>query len=127
MKSWRLPNKEELMTLIGNYSKIGLRAEGYWSSITDADAPSYAWAVLFSSGYVGLSGKYGCKYVRCVRSGQSQRFDNLIVSQEFLNLVDKERWDLVENRFIRLGDCWLDRLTGLEWELEDRGPMEWEV
>ena len=72
---WRLPNKNELSSLI-NYEKSGapysyfpdMPSELFWSSSTFSDFTDYAWFVDFSSGGVDGYGKtYGNGYVRCVR------------------------------------------------------------
>ena len=71
---WRLPSKEELVSLAGysKLSEIGFKnvQSNYWSSTTIANDPGFAWGVNFSNGYVYGDGKYGSLYVRCVRDGQ---------------------------------------------------------
>ena len=71
---WRLPNKNELASLV-NYEKYNpasdfpdMPSEAFCSSSTyyqsDAD---YAWGVVFGYGYVGIVSKTDTSYVRCVR------------------------------------------------------------
>lgn len=71
---WRLPNKNELTSLV-NYAKYGpasdfpgMPSQYFWSSSTRAGNTSYAWSVYFSGGYVNTYGKAGTIYVRCVRN-----------------------------------------------------------
>lgn len=70
---WRLPNKNELASLI-NYKKYNpasdfpdMLSTGFWSSSTNVDYTSYAWLVYFYGGGVGYDYKTGNDYVRCVR------------------------------------------------------------
>ena len=74
---WRVPNIEELKTLIdkvkggdGNYIDADVFPENawlFWSSSPSADDSSYAWDVLFSGGYSDSSLKSYVTYVRLVR------------------------------------------------------------
>ena len=79
---WRLPNIEELKSLIDNsrtpaISEIfqNVNSSNYWSSTTDAVNPLDAWFVNFNYGlgnyglgnYVSKSNDF---YARCVRGGQ---------------------------------------------------------
>ncbi|MBP5435570.1 DUF1566 domain-containing protein [bacterium] len=71
---WRLPNKNELASLI-NYEKSGapysyfpdMPSYYFWSSSTLSDYPNPAWGVGFESGYVFYDYKSYSIYVRCVR------------------------------------------------------------
>ena len=64
---WRLPNIDELKTLIGNeQSKLG-DTRSFWSSSTQSDNTDGAWGVLFGNGHVGNYGKSSRHDVRCVR------------------------------------------------------------
>ena len=75
---WRLPNIEELFTLIVerkyNFAIdtifVNVISNDYWSSTTDVSDSSYAWNVGFLYGYDGLYGKSYFSFVRCVRGGQ---------------------------------------------------------
>jgi hypothetical protein len=78
---WRLPNVNELLSLIdrGRYNPAlpaGCPLAGstgisyYWSSTTYADDSSYAWIVYFYLGNISYSVKSNNYYVRCVRGGQ---------------------------------------------------------
>ena len=71
---WRLPNKNELASLV-NYEKSeapysyfpDMPSEYFWSSSTDVHDTN-AWGVDFNRGYViSSSGKTNYSYVRCVR------------------------------------------------------------
>ena len=73
-KTWRLPNKEELSSLVkkGNRPVIdttafpGTVADGYWSSTTYAPFTTLAWVVSFNDGSVYVDDKTNFYYVRCV-------------------------------------------------------------
>ena len=75
---WRLPNKEELRSVI-DYSRTNLsidndyfpntKSSWFWSSSSYAISSNYAWGVYFSYGYGSLSySRYSSLYVRLVRS-----------------------------------------------------------
>ena len=66
---WRLPTKNELVTMYDNKNTIGnFKNDCYWSSSTGSDNTDSAWYVVFSYGYVyGYSKANGNVYVRCVR------------------------------------------------------------
>jgi hypothetical protein len=73
---WRLPNIKELGSIVDR-SQSGLSIDTtafpgtpsspYWSSTTYVGNTSWAWSVLFSSGYVWSYDKSGSYDVRCVR------------------------------------------------------------
>jgi hypothetical protein len=77
---WRLPNRNELNSIIDYklYSPAidknffpGATASSYWSSTTYAYDSSVAWDVIFDYGNVyNGSNKSVSNYVRCVRGGQ---------------------------------------------------------
>jgi hypothetical protein len=83
---WRLPNVEELRSLVDYSEKIPSLPQGqpftnvqfdtygYYSSTTDAFDIYDAWIVGFTNGYVGLINKSNNNYVRAVRGGQSGSF-----------------------------------------------------
>ena len=72
---WRLPNKNELASLV-NYEKSGgpysyfpnMPSNFFWSSSTRSGYTDYAWFVNFLGGGVDSNGKSGTYYVRCVRN-----------------------------------------------------------
>ncbi|MBQ4437956.1 DUF1566 domain-containing protein, partial [bacterium] len=65
---WRLPTKNELVTMYDNKNTIGNFKSGYyWSSSTKSDSTDYAWYVGFNLGYVRYGSKTDDSYVRCVR------------------------------------------------------------
>jgi hypothetical protein len=76
---WRLPNKNELNSIIDyeiydpaidtNFFS-NVYASYYWSSTTYVSSSSSAWGVYFYDGYVDGGDKSGSNYVRCVRAGQ---------------------------------------------------------
>lgn len=70
---WRLPNKNELASLV-NYEKYGpasdfpdMPSQDFWSSSTLSGDPATAWGVDFSAGFVDRCYKSVSSYVRCVR------------------------------------------------------------
>ena len=72
---WRLPNKNELASLV-NYAKYNpasdfpdMPSNSFWSSSTDAGYTYYAFCVLFRDGavYSGDGFKSSNNYVRCER------------------------------------------------------------
>lgn len=73
---WRLPNKDELLTLI-DYSKSNpaikenafenITSNYYWSSVPNVALSEYAWYISFDTGLVGYSKKDTMQYTRCVR------------------------------------------------------------
>ena len=71
---WRLPNKNELASLI-NYEKSGLPysyfpdmpSNWFWSSSTYVGSTNGAWYVGFGNGFVTYYNKTHNDYVRCVR------------------------------------------------------------
>jgi hypothetical protein len=74
---WRLPNKNELLSLI-NYEKSDLPysyfpdtpTEWFWSSSTDVCYTNGAWIMNFIDGTAGDSAKNCYNSVRCVRNAE---------------------------------------------------------
>ncbi len=76
---WRLPNRNELQTLV-DYDAVdpamdtvrfpGAVSSGYWSSTTYIHNTDLAWCVYFSYGWVYCGNKSNSHYVRAVRGGQ---------------------------------------------------------
>ncbi len=76
---WRLPNKNELASLVEQRCydpAINSRffpntpSSWFWSSSPYANYPGYAWYVSFSNGYVDYHSKGYAGHVRLVRGGQ---------------------------------------------------------
>lgn len=76
---WRLPNKNELASLVERrcYNPAinaayfpNTPSSWFWSSSPSAHNPNYAWSVHFSYGDVFNSNKSNQLYVRLVRGGQ---------------------------------------------------------
>jgi hypothetical protein len=75
---WRLPNINELKTIInrGRYNPAIVSAfkhtssSDYWSSTTNEYDREGAWGAYFGNGNVYDDGKGNNGYVRCVRDGQ---------------------------------------------------------
>jgi len=66
LTDWRLPSKDELITMYNNKNSIGGFQDGeYWSSTEHST--NYAYAVHFSYGDVDSYYKTNSRYVRCVR------------------------------------------------------------
>lgn len=78
---WRVPNKNELESLeiidsfnpsIDAVAFPGTPTNDYfWTSTSYAPAPVYAWLVSFAYGEISATYKASARYVRLVRSGQS--------------------------------------------------------
>jgi hypothetical protein len=72
---WRLPNRQELMSLV-NYQRYSpasdfpeMPSEWFWSSSSHAYRTLFAWRVSFLSGIVTSGGKSVSYRARCVRGG----------------------------------------------------------
>ena len=76
---WRLPNRNELGSLVdlGTFSPalpagnpfLNFVASNYWSSTTVAIVPSFAWEVSFISGLDSFNNKLNVIFVTAVRGG----------------------------------------------------------
>ncbi len=74
---WRLPNKNELASIIDYTSydpaideiAFSVSSFEYWSSTTSVNDISYAWSAHFGSASVLDSQKSNYNFVRCVRNG----------------------------------------------------------
>lgn len=81
---WRLPNIEELKTLIDSGSQSpassfpGITSSEVWSSSSARNDAAIAWYVSFVDGEVNYTGKANTKYARCVRSALAQYCGNSI-------------------------------------------------
>jgi hypothetical protein len=82
--NWRLPNRNELQTLVDYFRYdpsidplLASKTESsvYWSSTTHAYYTDFAWLVHFSNGSIGHGDKSGTYFVRAVRSAQSGPID----------------------------------------------------
>jgi hypothetical protein len=101
---WRLPNIYELTTLLDNTkSSTPIIINGienissfyYWSSTTNASNSGYAWDVDFGYGNALLDYKTNISYIRCVRAGQLN-FDNLVILKNNSKLkVSQENIDKI--------------------------------
>ena len=78
---WRLPNINELKTIIdrnkvrpsivNGFEYVGIdNVYSYWSSSSVKNEEGYAWIVSFRFGSIHSDGKYDDHYVRCIRDGE---------------------------------------------------------
>ena len=74
---WRLPNKEELNTIVDTNNNPSIKKEFkntasyyYWSSTPYAGISNGAWVVGFNSGDEGYNSKNDSNSVRCVRNSK---------------------------------------------------------
>ena len=74
---WRLPTKNELITIVDDTRKPAIKVEFknstsnyYWSSFTYDSGSDFAWYIDFSNSDAYNSFKDNNYYIRCVRSGQ---------------------------------------------------------
>ena len=66
---WRLPTKDELITVYNNKDLIGnFVVDWYWSSSTYEDKTTDAWCIDFNSGTVTNCYKLNLNWARCVRT-----------------------------------------------------------
>ena len=82
---WRLPNVEELRSIV-DYSKYdpsidedlfpNTMSAFYWSSTSSAHHTGYAWGIYFGNGGDDHFDKDSSYFVRAVRGGQCGSFDN---------------------------------------------------
>ena len=144
---WRLPNKEELRSLI-NYAQLSsviwlgeagfrnVKADSYWSSSTYASVTDLAWSFNLEDGSVGAPDKGGTYYVWAVRSGQSGVVE-LHQTGQTESLAAGDDGDLEKGgawpdpRFTAgsgaEADCITDNLTGLMWaKSSGSGDMLWD-
>ena len=87
---WRLPDREELRSII-DYWKYNpsidetyfpnVLSSVYWSSSTCVNNTGSAWYVHFSNGFAGNYIKNNSWYVRAVRGGQCGPFGPLVIAQ----------------------------------------------
>jgi hypothetical protein len=77
---WRLPNIDELKTIVDRrtqYPSIDAifgptRSDAYWSATTQTDDKRFAWAVVFRDGDALSFNKAGHLFVRAVRGGSDR-------------------------------------------------------
>ncbi|MBF0608427.1 MAG: DUF1566 domain-containing protein [Candidatus Magnetobacterium sp. LHC-1] len=88
---WRLPNKEELFSLLdrrtynpplpSGHPFTNVISDTYWSSTTWAYNTSSAWYVNMLRGNMNMSDKTGALYVLPVRSEKADNLVNLLISK----------------------------------------------
>ncbi|MCM8774064.1 MAG: DUF1566 domain-containing protein [Candidatus Omnitrophica bacterium] len=115
---WRLPNKDELRSII-DYSRTNpavdtwyfphCKSAFYWSSLPYLMEPPFVWGIFFGLGSGICYTPYSKQYVRAVRGGYSDSFGN----------PDK-------CRFVDNGDGTItDLTTSLMWQKEENERMDW--
>lgn len=81
---WRLPNIDELLSITDDTKydpaiKYGFKNPSggyYWSSSPGVSGDSGAWGVGFTGGHDYWNDKSYASYVRCVRDGETSKFDD---------------------------------------------------
>jgi hypothetical protein len=135
---WRLPNVNELETLVDAEppdlaawlnveSFINVRSGGYWSSTTYAGSKDYAWLIDMHYGNVGNDKKVVGNFVLPVRgesaqlpvTGQTKCYNSSGAEIACANTGQdgefKSGVPWPNPRFTVTGDCVTDNLTGLMW------------
>lgn len=116
---WRLPNREELRSIVdyeGSIPAINMKyfpdatAHFYWSGDINKKEPLFAWGIYFAYG-CAICYLKGFRYrVRAVRAGYCRDFG------------DMERYSFKDN-----GDgTVLDQNTGLMWKKDESPNLNWE-
>ena len=131
-KDWRLPNLNEIKSLINSGQKNNaswLEYEGfqnvrrlfYWSSTTYAKDTNLAWIVYMEGGIIGGQNKYGSCYILSVRDAKGKASVRLPKTGQKISFTKGDDGDLQKgaawplHRFTVKGDCVKDKLTGLIW------------
>lgn len=115
---WRLPNKDELRSII-DYSRTNpavntdyfenCKTDDYWTSMTYEMQPYFGWVLFFGFGSGIAKSKNAKRYVIAVRGGYEKLF----------GVPDK-------NRFIDNGEGTVtDKATGLMWQKSENPRMNW--
>ena len=115
---WRLPNKDELRSII-DYSRSNPAIDEwyfpncqnafYWCLITYEMQPYFAWGIFFSLGSGIAYGKSNPHHVRAVRGGYDRAFGQ------------PDQWRFRDN-----GDgTTTDLTTGLMWQKGENERMDW--
>jgi len=123
LTNWRMPTVNELVYLI-NYGIIypgpaidtryfpNIQQSYYWSSTPDASVSSDTWEISFSFGWNISLSKSDSSYAMAVSGGQSASAANSATAA---------------GAFIDHGDGTVtDTSTGLMWQQETAGMMDWE-
>lgn len=141
---WRLPNRKELRSLVGNYGVADratwlngevfnyVQSSNYWSSTTDASNSDNAWLIGTYGGGTVNSSKSSTLYFWAVRSGQTGVI-NLPQTGQTTSYYAGDDGDLQmgadwpDPRFTDNGDGTVtDNLTGLMWEQSpSTSVMDW--
>jgi len=149
---WRLPNRNELRSLVSYQTKKPALPEGhpfiniflgwYWTSTTATIHPAYAWSVHFEGARMFYGGKEQYQLFWPVRgignthlpaTGQSCCYDALgskiDCSGSGQDGALQLGHDWPRHRFINKSDIVLDQLTGLGWIRNcdiSKGPLNWQ-
>ncbi|MCB2181065.1 MAG: DUF1566 domain-containing protein [Desulfobulbaceae bacterium] len=117
---WRLPNRNELQSLvdysthtpsIDSYLSSATYSNYYWTSTTNRANPAVAWLVSFQYGNVTYDTKTKGFYIRPVRGGEA---------------VPNSKFDCPTD-FVDNGDGTVtDINTGLTWLQSSLGPFTWQ-
>jgi hypothetical protein len=131
---WRLPNKNELKSLIdysqsapatwlGTQGFSGVQASNYWTSTTDPSSSTSAWSVFLADASFGTTVKTSTCYLWPVRSTTSQSSVKLPRTGQGISYQTGDDYDKPSGaswpstRFQAHGDGTVsDALTGLRWQ-----------
>ncbi|MFH0838729.1 MAG: DUF1566 domain-containing protein [Candidatus Omnitrophota bacterium] len=116
---WRLPNREELRSIVDYNGDIpaidkkyfpDILPKFYWSGDVNVKEPLFAWGIYFAYGCTICYLRSSSYPVRAVRGGYSRNFGNMN-AYSFKDNADGTITDLN---------------TGLMWKKDESPPMSWE-
>ena len=117
-KDWRIPNKDELRSII-NYSKTNpaldqqyfphCRINYYWCSLTYEMQSCFGWAIFLGFGSATAVSKESLRHVLAVRKG----YNNLFGKQDLSRFTDNKDGTIT------------DHATDIMWQKDENERMSW--